>query len=89
VANAGPDQMVVLGQSVPLNGSTSNDVDADRLTFLWSLLSQPPGGVPITLSDSTAVNPTFVANLPGTYVGQLIVYDGTEESLPDTVVITT
>ena len=89
VADAGPDQLVVLGQTVPLDGSKSHDVDGDQLTFRWSLLSQPPGVVPVTLSDPTAVHPTFVANLPGTYVVQLIVHDGAEESLPDTVVITT
>src|SRR5262249_53687366 len=32
VANAGPDQIVVLGQIVPLDGSKSNDVDGDPLT---------------------------------------------------------
>ena len=89
VANAGPDQLVVLGQSVQLDSSTSHDVDGDQLTFRWSLLSQPSNGAPVTLSDPTVVNPSFVANLPGTYVVQLLVNNGTVDSLPDTVVITT
>src|SRR5262249_35874668 len=65
VANAGPDQIVVLGQTVSLDGSKSNDVDGDHLTFRWSMLSQPSGVVPVTLSDPAAVHPTLVANLPG------------------------
>jgi hypothetical protein len=89
VANAGPDQLVTLGQTVQLDGSTSSDVDGDPLRFQWSVLSQPTGSAPVTLSDPTTVHPTFVATRPGTYVVQLIVHDGTVESLPDTVVITT
>ncbi len=41
------------------------------------------------MSDSTAVTPTFTVDLPGTYVVQLIVNDGTVDSAPDTVTIST
>jgi len=40
------------------------------------------------LSNSTLVNPTFVADVTGTYVIQLIVNDGTVDSGTDTVTIT-
>jgi hypothetical protein len=43
VANAGPDQLVALGQTVQLDGSLSHDVDGDPIHFQWSVLSQPPG----------------------------------------------
>jgi hypothetical protein len=43
VANAGPDQMVALGQTVQLDGRTSSDVNGDHLSFRWSFLSQPTG----------------------------------------------
>src|SRR6185503_4716287 len=50
------------------------------------LLSVPAGSA-ATLSNPTMVNPTFVADLFGTYVAQLIVHDGTLASAPDTVSI--
>ncbi|MCD4811316.1 putative Ig domain-containing protein [bacterium] len=88
VANAGPDQTVFVGDTVALDGSMSSDVDGDLLTFGWSLTSIPDGSA-ATLSDSTAVNPTFVVDRPGSYVAQLIVNDGTVDSDPDTVTVTT
>lgn len=88
VANAGPDQTVNVGGTVHLNGRGSSDVDGDPLTFLWSLTSVPEGST-ATLSDPNAINPTFVADLAGSYVASLIVNDGTSGSAPDEVRITT
>jgi hypothetical protein len=87
VANAGPDQTVALGTTVHLDGSQSSDVDGDALRFYWALTVTPVGSL-ATLSDPTAVQPTFVADLPGTYVGQLIVNDGQVNSVPATTTIT-
>jgi hypothetical protein len=88
VADAGPDQTVFVTDTVQLDGSGSSDVDLDALTFAWSLTTVPTGSS-ATLSDPAAVSPTFDVDLPGTYVAQLIVNDGTEDSAPDTVTITT
>jgi len=88
VADAGPDQTVVEGDTVKLDGSASSDMDGDPLTFLWKLVSVPIGSSAI-LSDATAVMPTFVADLQGEYVVELIVNDGKDDSAPDTVKITT
>jgi RHS repeat-associated protein len=86
VANAGPSQSVNVGATVQLNGSGSTDVDGDPLTYRWSFLSVPSGSA-ATLSNSTIVNPTFVADVPGNFVVQLIVNDGTVDSKPSTVTI--
>jgi len=88
VANAGPDQTVLVTETVQLDGSTSSDVDGDALTCQWHFISIPPGSTAI-FSDSTIVNPTFVIDLPGTYTVQLIINDGTVDSDPDSVVIST
>jgi hypothetical protein len=88
VANAGPDQTVFVTNPVHLDGSASRDADGDTLTYRWSLTSLPPGST-ATLSNPNAVQPSFVVDRPGTYVAQLIVNDGTVDSTPDTVTITT
>ena len=86
VANAGPDQAVFVGATVFLDGSGSSDVDGDPITYSWSLISIPSGSG-TTLLNPTTVNPTFVADRPGSYVVQLIVNDGVGSSAPDTVTI--
>jgi len=88
VADAGPDQTVFVGNTVHLDGSASRDADGDALSYRWSLTTVPVGSR-ATLSDPTAVQPSFVADLPSTYVAQLIVNDGALDSLPDTARITT
>jgi len=79
VADAGPDQSVFVTNTVTLDGSGSSDVDDDPLTYAWSFTSQPPGSF-ATLSDSNAEKPTFVVDVVGTYVVQLIVNDGIVDS---------
>lgn len=85
--DAGPDQSVALASTVALDGSGSSDVDGDPLTFAWSFTSQPNGSI-ASLSDDAAVQPSFVADRPGTYILQLSVTDGTETRF-DTVSIST
>jgi hypothetical protein len=88
VANAGLDQpLISVPQTVQLDGSGSSDADGDPLTYRWSFTSRPPGSQ-ATLSDPTLVNPTFVADVVGTYVVQLLVNDGTVDSPADTVMVT-
>jgi predicted small lipoprotein YifL len=88
VANAGANQEPKLGDTVTLDGSASSDVDSDGLTFHWSFLLVPPGSV-AKLSDTAAVNPSFTIDVLGDYVVQLIVDDGTVNSSPDTVTVST
>ncbi len=88
VANAGMDQSAFVGDTVTLDGSASHDVDGDSLTFKWSITSEPSGG-PTTLFNPDTPTPSFDVARPGTYVIQLIVNDGTVDSAPDTVTVTT
>lgn len=87
VANAGPAQTVVAGSTVALNGIGSSDANGDLLTYAWTLTSKPAGSTAAFVS-TTIVNPTFTADLPGTYVATLVVNDGKVNSAPSTVAIT-
>ena len=87
VDHAGAAQTVGVGDTVQLDGSGSSDVDGDTLTYAWSITSKPATSS-AALSNSTIVNPTFVADVEGTYVMELVVNDGTVNSAPDSVTIT-
>ena len=88
VADAGPDQGgKAPGALITLNGSASSDANGDPLTYSWSL-SKPAGSAAVLLNP-TSVSPTFILDLPGDYVVELIVNDGTVNSTPDSVIITT
>jgi hypothetical protein len=87
VAAAGPDQLAFVDQLVQLDGSGSHDVDHDPLIYQWSFTNVPAGSQ-AELSDLTLVQPTFVPDLPGLYVVQLLVNDGPLDSAPDTAMVT-
>ena len=87
VADAGDDQTANVNASVSLDGTGSFDDDGDPLSYSWSFTSRPNG------SNATIANPvqpttSFVADLAGLYVVQLVVNDGQFDSLPDTATIT-
>ncbi len=87
VANAGPDQHVVGGNTeVTLDASTSSDVDGDNLSYSWILTV--PTGSSATLSAANIVHPIFILDVNGTYIAQLRVNDGTADSVLDTVAVT-
>ena len=87
-AEAGQDQQVAQGSTVELDGSGSSDPDSDpfELTYHWRVGRVPGGNV--TLSDSTAIRPSFTAEQPGEYVFGLSVSDGELTSLQDVVTVT-
>lgn len=89
-ANAGLDETVHAGASVTLDGSSSYDPDENYpLTYSWSILSKPQGSS-AELSGADSVNPSFIADLLGDYVVQLVATDSAGwSSLPDSVTITT
>jgi hypothetical protein len=86
VANAGLAQSAIIDETVTLNGSGSTDANGDALTFKWSLVSAPKHSHAM-ISHSRSEISSFVPELPGTYVAQLIVNDGFVDSVPATVEI--
>lgn len=87
VALPGPDAQASTNEDIVLNGTQSFDAEGDQLTFAWSIVSQPPDSA-IQLNDATAINPTFAAAEPGSYIFQLVVDDGFLSSSPATAEVT-
>ena len=57
VSDSGADQTVDEGTTVTLDGSESLDADDGIALYLWKQVS----GIPVTLSDTTAIQSTFSA----------------------------
>ncbi len=81
VADAGPDQSAVEGDTVCFDGSGSSDADKDELSYFWTLTEWPAGSSAV-LDNPTVDNPCVIADLPGTYRVSLTVNDGTVDSVP-------
>ena len=86
VANAGPAQTVLIGATVILTGAASSDANADKLTYKWVLTTRPTGST-ASLSSTSVVSPTFIADVAGVFVASLIVNDGKLDSAVSTVPI--
>lgn len=86
IANAGTAQSINVGDSVSLDASGSNDPDGDSLTYNWAFTSRPTGSS-ATLSSTSAVKPTFTADVAGSYVLKLTVNDG-QKNATDSVMVT-
>ena len=87
-ADAGSDATVAAGDTVSLDGSASSDGDGDTLTYAWTQTSGPS----VTLSDATAVSPTFTAPAKTasdqTLTFELVISDGVSSSPAAAVTIT-
>jgi sulfatase modifying factor 1 len=85
VAKAGDDQVIQLGDTVILNGSTSFDLDEeDQLVYAWTASDENPARVLFNPQSSII---SFAPTLPGTYIFTLVITDGKDFSAPDTVTI--
>jgi len=79
-ANAGEDTLAFLGEKVMLNGSLSNDLDhgPKPITCNWRFVAIPVGSrlTNHDISDADTFSPSFIPDVIGTYVLQLMVFDG-------------
>lgn len=88
IANAGPDQTVLVNSTVQLDGRASSDPDGDVLRFSWTILSnQNTAGCAFT-SSRTISRPTVRPSRVGSCTIQLIVNDSRLNSAPSRMVIT-
>ncbi len=90
IADAGSDRFVVIGNSVNLDGSGSNDPDGDPISCDWTFNSIP-GASSLTdadFSDETIINPNFTPDTIGVYHIDLTVTDSYGGFSVDTVSIT-
>ena len=85
-ASAGPARTVSTGATVTLDGSGSRDTSGAALSYAWTLSTRPSGSSAALLAANT-VAPSFVADVAGNYVAQLVVSNGTRSSAAVTVTI--
>ena len=76
-ASAGSNQILRPGTTVSLDGSASFDdnTDSSLLQYAWSVVSAPPESAVTTLTGANTVAASFVPDVAGTYVVQLVVTD--------------
>lgn len=85
VADAGPDQEVLVGTLFTLDGSGSRPGDGTNLKYKWEKCENNPDDIFILRLD---VQPETGARIPGIYRYALLVDDGVGISAPDTIAIT-
>ena len=81
IARAGPDQVVVEGSKVSLDGTRSSSPISEFLLYDWSLLKAPTGSLVVLETDEAKVE--FTPDIVGEYTVELSVHDLNLESLPD------
>jgi len=86
VANAGVNQIVLVRDTVNLDGSGSYDVNMDPLTYSWNIASKPKDSLTELVGSETAY-PNFIPDTEGLYTISLVVNDGLLDSAPSNVTV--
>lgn len=90
-ANAGPDITLYLGETATLDGSASNDPDngPQPLSYKWRFVAVPTGSQLTNddISGADTVSPSFIPDIFGTYVIELMVSDGLDAAF-DNIAVT-
>lgn len=79
VAVAGSDMFVTTGSVVNLDAGNSYSAFGKPLSYSWRMMHRPDGSN-ATLSDKTAAQPSFTADVAGAYLLRLSVNDGVNDS---------
>ncbi len=82
-ADAGPDRAARKGETVPLDGRGSGDLDGDVLAFSWRQTDGPA----VSLTGGGTATPAFVARASGVCRFELTVEDGYGGTASDTVAV--
>ncbi len=85
-ADAGMARTAFAGDTVELDGTASVDPDGSPLGHRWSLIARPSDSIAALSNDATAQT-SFIPDVVGLYVVQLIVSDGCLESEPVTTTV--
>jgi hypothetical protein len=86
-ADAGMNQMVIVGEPVTLNGMASSDPENDELSYEWSIRSAPAESIAV-LGDTDTPMPFLTPDLEGVYEITLVVSDPFGPGTSDTVEVT-
>lgn len=88
IARAGQSLRVKKGERVRLDGSTSSDVDLDRLTYQWSFAKKPEDSKAF-LENENNPQSSFVADVSGTFEVKLTVTDALGSRDDDVITVKT
>lgn len=75
-ADAGKIIGIRVGDTASLDGSASTAPASDPITYAWSFTHKPQASKTAVLTNANSVNPTFVPDVAGTYMVQLVVTSG-------------
>lgn len=87
IANPGQNQTALVGQQVVLDGSASREAAGLPLNYQWRFAGMPEESQAV-LANAGSAQPSFFVDEQGTYELELIINNGTEDSLPKYVTIT-
>ncbi len=89
-ANAGPDQDVLVGIAVLLDGTSSNDPDRgpEGLSYQWHFMQTPDGSLlgDVDISGWNTQLAGFIPDTGGTYQLDLSVSDGSDMSVDQVII---
>ena len=85
-ADAGPDQLMVIGTLATVDGVDSTDPENDPLSYNWQITSAPAGST-ATLSSQVNMQTSLTPDIAGDYILTLTVSDFVGPGAPDTLTI--